>query len=66
MAFDILKINKIVCKKTVPTVTVTVVTEKQFQLGTVSVKQLRLTFQVVTVTEKQLQNSYDSYVTVFL
>ena len=74
------KINKIVGKKTVSTVTVTVVTEKQFQLGTVSEKQLRLTlqlgtvseklirftFQVVAGTEKQLQNSYDGYVTVFL
>jgi len=75
-----LKKNKIVGKKTDSTVTVTVVTEKQFQLGTVSEKQLRLTLQlgtvseklirftflVVTGTEKQLQNSYDGYVTVFL
>ena len=41
--------------KTVPTVTVTVVTEKQFQLGTVSEKQLRLTLQLGTVSEKQIQ-----------
>ena len=47
--------------KTVPTVTVTVVTEKQFQLGTVSEKQLRLTLQLGTVSEKQLQNRYDRY-----
>ena len=54
-------------------------TEKQFQVGTGTVFQLRLpfqpgtgtvfplqvTFHVGTETEKQFQNSYDSYVTVF-
>ena len=42
-------------KKTVSTVTVTVVTEKQLQVVTVSEKQLRLTLQLVTVSEKQIR-----------
>ena len=45
-------------KKTVSTVTVTVVTEKQFQLGTVSEKQLRLTLQLGTVSEKQIRFTF--------
>ena len=57
---------KKISEKTVSTVTVTVVTEKQLQVVTVSEKQIRVTLQVVTVTEKQLQNRYDRYVTVFL
>ena len=45
-------------KKTDSTVTVTVVTEKQFQLGTVSEKQLRLTLQLGTVSEKQIRFTF--------
>ena len=45
-------------KKTVSTVTVTVVTEKQFQFGTVSEKQLRLTLQLGTVSEKQIRFTF--------